>query len=271
MARLLWSYVHRILISAFTHRFVPTWVNDNIVAGADTTRILTTAMMYHLLKNPSSLSTLRKEIDNAVAKGRISQYVTWKESQTLPYLEACVNEATRMYPPFGLPFEQVVPEAGLYIDGYFIPGGTRIGIVRNRSVLILSHPYSLGPFLINTVAYSYRTRGLCNATSHFTGKMPKPGDLSAGFATKTGRRRCKILCLRYVLQAPSPVTKPWYEVSHARWVYLVWSRSSQLHRQAACLLRDLQAYSLALAAVRCKWTLDALVAGYDLTHDTRLL
>ena len=96
-------------------------------------------MLYHLLKNPSSLSTLRREIDDAAAEGRISQYVTWKESQTLPYLEACVNEATRMYPPFGLPFERVVPEAGLDIEGYFIPGGTRIGIVRICLVPILSH------------------------------------------------------------------------------------------------------------------------------------
>jgi cytochrome P450 len=107
--------------------------------------------MYHLLKNPSSLSRLRKEIDDAVAEGRISQYVTWTESQTLPYLEACVNEATRMYPPFGLPFERVVPAAGLDIEGYFIPGGTRIGIARNYQVPILSYPYSLGPLLIRCV------------------------------------------------------------------------------------------------------------------------
>lgn len=86
--------------------------------------------MYHLLKTPSSLLKLRKEIDDAVAEGRISQYVTWKESQTLPYLDACVNEATRLHPPFALPFERVVPEPGMEVDGYYIPAGTRIGMVR---------------------------------------------------------------------------------------------------------------------------------------------
>jgi len=100
------------------------------VAGADTTSILAGATIYHLLKNPSTLAKLRQEIDSAAAEGRLSKYVTWAESQTLPYLEACVNEATRMHPPFALPFERVAPEGGLEIDGYFIPAGTRIGIVR---------------------------------------------------------------------------------------------------------------------------------------------
>lgn len=108
--------------------FVPTWVNSNIVAGADTTSILAGATIYHLLMNPSTLAKLRQEIDSAAAEGRLSKYVTWAESQTLPYLEACVNEATRMHPPFALPFERVAPESGLEIDGYFIPAGTRSGI-----------------------------------------------------------------------------------------------------------------------------------------------
>jgi hypothetical protein len=35
-----------------------------------------------------------------------------------------------MHPPFALPFERVVPEGGLEVDGHIIPPGTRIGIVR---------------------------------------------------------------------------------------------------------------------------------------------
>ncbi|KAK1674047.1 cytochrome P450 family protein [Colletotrichum godetiae] len=108
--------------------FLPTWVNSNIVAGADTTSILSGALIYHLLKNPASLAKLQKEIDDAAAAGRLSRYATWKESKALTYLDACVKEATRMHPPFALPFERVVPECGLKIDGYHIPPGTRIGI-----------------------------------------------------------------------------------------------------------------------------------------------
>lgn len=115
--------------SDYIDSFVPTWVNSNIVAGADTTSILTSAAMYHLLKNPTSIARLRQDVDFAASQGRLSKYVTWKESQTLPYLEAVVNEATRMHPPFSLPFERVVPSAGLEVDGYNIPPGTRVGIV----------------------------------------------------------------------------------------------------------------------------------------------
>lgn len=100
------------------------------MAGADTISILASAVMYHLLKNPSSLSKLRKEVDDAATEGRISKCVSWRESQTLPYLEACVNEASRLYPPFALPFERVVPANGLEVDGYFIPPGTRVGMVK---------------------------------------------------------------------------------------------------------------------------------------------
>ena len=121
--------MHTKLMHNARIRFIPTWVNSNIVAGADTTSILASAVMYHLLKNPSSHLKLRNEIDSAAAEGRISRCVTWKESRTLPYLEACVNEATRLHPPFALPFERVVPENGLEVDGYLIPPGTRVGMV----------------------------------------------------------------------------------------------------------------------------------------------
>lgn len=105
--------------------------------------------MYYLLKNLSSLSKLKKEIDDAVAEGRISKYVTWKESQTLPYLEACVNEATRMHPPFALPFERVVPTSGLEVDGYFIPPGTRVGMVKKPHP-----PCFLSVFYLDSGAWS---------------------------------------------------------------------------------------------------------------------
>lgn len=98
---------------------------------------LTSAVMYHLLKNPSSLAKLKEEVDAAAAEGRLSRYVTWKESKELPYLDACVKEATRMHPPFALPFERVIPEGGLEVDGHFIPSGTRVGIVRTSRVLTI--------------------------------------------------------------------------------------------------------------------------------------
>lgn len=53
---------------------------------------------------------------------------TWKESRELPYLDACIKEAGRVHPPFGLPLERIVPEGGLSISGEFIPAGTIVGM-----------------------------------------------------------------------------------------------------------------------------------------------
>jgi len=70
----------------------------NIVAGADTTWISLNAVMYYLLKNPRSFEKLREEIDGIAKSGAISDPVTFKESQTMPYLQAVIREAQRMFP-----------------------------------------------------------------------------------------------------------------------------------------------------------------------------
>lgn len=61
-------------------------------------------------------------------EGRLSPIVTWKESRELPYLDAVVKESGRLHPPFGLPFERVVPPEGAVICGQSIPGGSIVGI-----------------------------------------------------------------------------------------------------------------------------------------------
>ncbi|KAL4777218.1 cytochrome P450 [Aspergillus nidulans var. acristatus] len=107
---------------------IMTWSNSNIQAGSDTTAILLSALFYHLLKNPPSLATLCTEIDAAAKKGGLSSVVTWKETRDLPYLDACVKEAARLHPPISLPLERVIPESGTEIDGFKIPGGTRVAM-----------------------------------------------------------------------------------------------------------------------------------------------
>lgn len=89
---------------------------------------MVSAVFYYLLKNPETLARLQKEIDNATHEHRISEFVSWKESQTLPYLDACVKEALRLHPPIGFPMERIVPESGLEVDGYHIPAGTRVSM-----------------------------------------------------------------------------------------------------------------------------------------------
>ena len=86
------------------------------------------AVFYYLLKDPSTFAKLRQEIDDAVRDGRLSPWATWKESQDLPYLDACIKEASRVHPPIGFPLERIVPKSGITIDGVFIPGDTRVSM-----------------------------------------------------------------------------------------------------------------------------------------------
>jgi len=102
-----------------------------VLAGSETTAISLSSVFYHLLKNPRVYQKLMAELDGAVKEGAISnmtdEIVTWKTSQSLPYLDAVVQESFRLHPAAGLMLERVVPAPGLHILGQFIPGGTIVG------------------------------------------------------------------------------------------------------------------------------------------------
>ena len=109
---------------------VSAWSTSNITAGSDTTAILLRTIIYNLLKHPSSLAKLRQEIENdtATLDDKITELVTWKQSLQLPYLHACIKEAGRLHPPFGLPYERVVPAPGATICNTFLTEGTVVGM-----------------------------------------------------------------------------------------------------------------------------------------------
>ena len=54
--------------------------------------------------------------------------MTYKESASLPYLNAVLKEAIRIHPSVGLLLERHVPAGGATICGEYLPGGTIVGI-----------------------------------------------------------------------------------------------------------------------------------------------
>lgn len=102
------------------------WAVSNITAGSDTTAILLRTIFHNLIIHPSSMSRLLHELNNT--PNPLSSPVTWRQSRDLPYLDACIKEAGRLHPPFGLPLERVVPPEGAVICGEFLKGGTVVGI-----------------------------------------------------------------------------------------------------------------------------------------------
>ncbi|KAK2627085.1 hypothetical protein QTJ16_003051 [Diplocarpon rosae] len=126
-----------------TDSLVMTMAVSMAFAGSETTAISLAAVFYYLLKNPSCLERLYEELDGKARDGAFADnekgVVTWSESQTLPYLDACIKEAFRMHPAPGLPLERIVPAPGAEIAGHFVQGGTVVGcsawvIHRNRDV-----------------------------------------------------------------------------------------------------------------------------------------
>ena len=84
---------------------------------------------YNLVAHPSTMCRLYDElIELEKTKGLSRPFPSWKEVHDLPYLDACINEAVRLHPPFCLPFERVVPQGGVTICGRYFAAGTVVGM-----------------------------------------------------------------------------------------------------------------------------------------------
>ena len=122
-----------------TRRQVETEAIFQIVAGSDTTATAIRATVLHVVTCPRVYNALQREIDEAISQNKISTPAKAAEGAALPYLQAVISEGLRIHPPFnGIP-SKVVPPEGDYIDGKFVPGGTRIlpcfgGLGRNKTV-----------------------------------------------------------------------------------------------------------------------------------------
>lgn len=105
--------------------------NEAIVAmasGADTTSCILTAAILHISTNPIVHSRLLAEISAADSAGNLSRPAKYNEIRQFPYLQAVIQELVRIHPPMANPFWRTAPDAGIMLEGHFIPSGTHIGI-----------------------------------------------------------------------------------------------------------------------------------------------
>ena len=91
-----------------------------MIAGTETTATLLSGLTYYLLANPDKLAMLTEEIRREFP---IENEITIERLQALSYLNACVEEGLRMYPPISNGLPRMVPPAGLTVDGHYVPGG----------------------------------------------------------------------------------------------------------------------------------------------------
>ena len=102
---------------------------SNIIAGSDTTAVSLSSILYHLLKFPKTMEKLRGELESFERDDRCEKdRVSFKDSQNMPYLQACIKEGLRLHAATGLPLWRVVPEGGAELCGHFFPAGSEVGI-----------------------------------------------------------------------------------------------------------------------------------------------
>ena len=82
-------------------------------------------MLAHILTNPTIYQKLQSEIDTALSSGQVSSPVTDAEARQLPYLQACIREGLRIWPPIpGL--NPRVAAVDTELCGVPIPAGTNV-------------------------------------------------------------------------------------------------------------------------------------------------
>lgn len=99
------------------------------IAGSDTTAAAITAILYHLLRNPSAHARLTAEIDDTSRAGYLDPIIQYRQAIKLEYLSACCKEGMRLHPSVGMTLPRHVPAGGAtVVSGEWLPGGTRVGV-----------------------------------------------------------------------------------------------------------------------------------------------
>ncbi|KAF8899918.1 cytochrome P450 [Gymnopilus junonius] len=94
-----------------------------IIAGSDTTSSAITHLFYFLMTHPTNYNRLQKEIDD-----NSDNLQDGTKQAHMPYLNAVINEALRLYPPV-LSGSQRTPDegsGGKMLGSYFLPEGNNV-------------------------------------------------------------------------------------------------------------------------------------------------
>jgi hypothetical protein len=93
-----------------------------MLAGTETTATLLSGLTYLLLAHPVSMAKLVHEIRTAFDS---SDSISMEGTAGLPYLNACIKEAFRHYPPVPIGLPHLTPATGSTICGYYVPPNVR--------------------------------------------------------------------------------------------------------------------------------------------------
>lgn len=108
-------------------RLAPTELHSNgtlfMLAGTETTATELSGLTYILLKNPEKLKRLVEEVRSAFST---FDDMTMTKLSQLEFLNACLEEGLRMYPPVAVGLVRKTPPSGAQVCGKWVAGGTLV-------------------------------------------------------------------------------------------------------------------------------------------------
>lgn len=91
-----------------------------IIVGSETTATALSGLVYCLTTNPEAL---KKAVDEVRSTFPSEDMINMTTMKSTPYLQACIEEALRVFPPVPGALHRVVPKGGFELRGKFLPEG----------------------------------------------------------------------------------------------------------------------------------------------------
>ena len=97
-----------------------------ILGGSDSTATAIRMTLLYILTTPSTYAKLIAELDANVDSSS-KPLIKYASAKKLGYLQACIREGLRMWPPFAGLQSKIAPPGGETVNGVFLPSGIEIG------------------------------------------------------------------------------------------------------------------------------------------------
>ncbi|KAH6616598.1 cytochrome P450 [Boeremia exigua] len=121
----LWMRQHESHPERLSEKELHGCVNMTVGAASDTVSASLQSFFYHLIRHPQHLATAKQEIADA---NLTEDIVAYANASKLPFLQACLKEGWRMFPPVPFGLARVVPTGGVTISGRYFEPGTKLSV-----------------------------------------------------------------------------------------------------------------------------------------------
>lgn len=96
------------------------------IAGSEGTATALAGATFLLLRHPGQYQRAVNEVRGAFHNE--AEITSSRICASVPFIEAVLQEAMRLYPPVSITMPRRVPEGGAIIDGRFVAAGTTVGV-----------------------------------------------------------------------------------------------------------------------------------------------